>query len=866
MEKSYHLRKGLILIQKISAYAAELNACNFQGDFTCDLGQRQVHSSDNSIYRRVPLAVAYPKNTTDLQLLVQLSCKYKIPLTPQGGSTATVGQSLTNAILVDVQRYLNKILDFDPKNSRLTVEAGCSLQAVQRYLSKYGFYFPVEISPADRCSIGGMVATNAVGVAGACFGRMSANISAVSVVMSDALVFDTHAKNSAWLEKLSQEYHLSDAVKQELKNRARALPRNIGGYDLHSYIINNNAAKLFCGAEGTLGIVTSISLNIKRKSATSLILLQHSEIDLALRAAVEFQGAVAIELLDHQICQVIREQNPEFDLANLGAQEVMIFLEHASPELFLSSISKSWQVRVYHRELEIKKLWQFRAKAVGYISKYQDHYGRRPLALIEDTAVPKTNLPNYIKELRNILERRGIFYGMYGHVDSGCIHVRPALNPSLDRSLMLELVNEVRALCLAHAGVFWGEHGIGYRSEFAKEFWGDAVQHSMQNLKDICDPDYLFNPGKLFGANLVKFSQDWHIGPKVKSAAWLDCNGQAACLGDSSAIMCPSYRATGDKAYSPKGRALMLGYWHHGKGASSLKASLDKCLGCHACVTECPLAVNIPQAKADYLSWYYKNHRRSLSSLFFAKFERFWVLYANIKYSLHSYQSEEAPEVLIFTDVWSYCLSPNVLASLLKILQHMQVTCKVLPPICVGQSAYNEGDMSEMMHVLNNAKKLLLHSDKPILVLEPSVFSFLNTVWPKYSDMPAWHKNLEDIGVWLANKGVVVNIQEPLKVLGHCTELSLQPESISAWQRIFQSKLNHIQPGCCGMAGTFGLKFTNRKISRKLFANWQENLQKSEIALATGCSCRLQAMRYRYKLRHPLEVLALNKEYIGERS
>lgn len=850
-------------MRKLESFAAELTANNYLGEFILDLGQRQAHSVDNSIYSKLPAAVAYPKSEQDLQILIRLASKYQIALTAQGGSTATVGQSLTSGILVDLQKYFTEIINFDQERALMTVAAGCTLKAVQEFLARFGYYFPVEISPSDRCSIGGMVATNAVGIGGACFGRMSANVLSVRAVLADAKIFDTADQSSSLSKKIKTELKFV-AEQASIKQRAQDLPRNVGGYDLYGFLQKSNIAALFCGAEGTLGIVSSVVLKVIPKAESDLILLQHPSLEQALAEAINFSGVLASELLDHKICQVIRKQHPEFILPNLGQDEALILVSHALPKEFIKSLSSEWQARIF-TAIESKQIWQFRTKAVAFISQYKEQHARRPLALIEDTAVPKHNLPAYISKLRLLLSERGLFYGMYGHIDSACIHVRPALNPMYDRELMLSLVADVRALCQEYGGVFWGEHGIGYRSEFAKDFWGAELQSAMTQVKALFDPGELLNPGKVIARDLAKFRDDWQQKPIVKDAPWLDCNGQAACLGDNSAVMCPSYRVSGNKAYSPKGRALMLRYWHMGEGASSLKDSLEKCLGCHACVSDCPVSVNIPQAKAEYLAKYYQANRRELSSWFFAKFERIFHFAAQKKYQC-LLQARFEPDVYVFTDVWSYMLSPKLLRSLRGVLDSIGIAYKLLPPICVGQSAFNEGDMDEFMRAIQQASVFGMVKDKPILVLEPSVLSFLNSVWPKHAKMPAWHKNLVDVGVWLASQGLSVKPNQTIKIVGHCSELSLQPGSLLAWQQIFQQSLEILTPGCCGMAGTFGVKFANRHMSKRLFSNWRAVISRSEVVMATGCSCRLQGLRYRYKFKHPLEFLVLCKEYLNERS
>ena len=834
---------------QLADFAKQLKKLGFAGEFSFDQGQCQVHATDNSIYTKLPMAVAYPKQESDVVLLVKLAEQFGYNLTAQGGSTATVGQSLTSGIIVDLSRHLNKIIDISLADNWVEVEAGCSLQILTKYLSEFERVFPVSISPADRATLGGMVATNAVGYAGACFGRTSANVLDLRVVTANADMIDTGVKN----HKL-QYFKIKPKTQIIIGKRAAALERNIGGYDLAQYLQTGRVAALFCGAEGTLGIVTKIKLKIITRPKKQLLLLQHKNIEEAIAVAVKFKGIFALELLDHGLAQAMRQQSSDFglNLAELGVNEAIILVEHSDPEQIIAKIeSKDWQVKIINNHDDAERIWQVRSQAVALASRHADKSGRRPLAFIEDTAVPKAQLAAYINELRIYLNKQKISYVMYGHIDAGCVHVRPAVNLVIDKELILEIINTVKQMCERYGGVFWGEHGVGYRSQFVTEYWGDAISEVMHGLKNMCDPKRIFNPGKIIAHDLVQISQDWRPNIARKNTPWLDCNGQAACLGNKDSVMCPSYRASNNKALSPKGRAQMLSYWHQGQGSDLLKSSLDQCLGCHACVSACPVAVNIPKAKAEYLNWFYQKYGRQIMSYFWANIERYLLPFVNFR---HKPNKEVSGSVLIFTDMWTGGFDKKILIAATQVLRSLRISYEVMAPVLVGQSAFNEGDISGLKACIAKARTLKL-ANKPILVLDPSVCVFITSVWPDYGAVPIWHQQIQDVAAWLANQGVSCLI-EPMKLFSHCSEQSLQPENIKAWQQIFQQRLELVQPGCCGMAGSFGLKWRNQKLARTLFSNWASLLSKQEQALATGFSCRLQAKRYGYKLMHPLEMLA----------
>lgn len=848
-------------MSQVVEFIAALKRSQFAGIVTNELGQRQVHANDNSIFQKVPVAVIYPKLLSDLPIVIKYIRQFELNITAQGGSTATVGQSLTAGVVLDMQRYLHNIIELSLGEGWVELAAGCSLQSVQQYLSGFEQEFAVEISPADRCTIGGMVATNAVGLAGNCFGRMSDNVHSLTMVLADGSILDTNLVEDRQKILDQLNHALPEATVKLIKARAKALPRNIGGYDLAAFLRTENLAALICGSEGTLGLIRSVRLKIKPKTKQTLLVLQHPNIATALAQAVQLPATGAFELMDRTLCQALRQQTElPIDLPDFGEAEVLFLVEQSRYEGLLARLSSEWRYTLITAPEQVAKFWLLRAKAVALISKYQDAAGRRPLALIEDTAVPKASLPEYIISLRQYLQTKGLFFGMYGHLDAGCIHVRPALNLDLvaDQTLAKQIVDDVMQICYAHSGVFWGEHGLGYRSEFASDFWGAEITAAMTQVKAIFDPKNIFNPHKLVGPNLLRFSNDWRQPNYAKNQPWLACNGQAACLGDRTPVMCPSYRATGDKAHSPKGRAQMLRFWDAGAEPMALKQSLDKCLGCHACVTSCPVAVNIPKAKAWFLAKYYQTHRREFGSYFWLLTERVFAVYARILFQLRSSSvkvAEPRPMVLLLPDVWTYSLHYHLWQKLMRILNFAGIGYQLLPPISAGQSAYNEGDLAEFKRVQQVAGNMSM-PDLPILVLEPSVQSFLQSAW---DEPPSWQQQVQGVASYLA-KHISRKPKQQLYLASHCSEQSLQAHELSAWQQIFQNDLQLLELGCCGMAGSFGCKPSNFKIARSLFNNWQRQIKQTPALLATGFSCRLQALRYGYKLLHPLEVLAQTLE------
>ena len=312
-------------------------------------------------------------------------------------------------------------------------------------------------------------------------------------------------------------------------------------------------------------------------------------------------------------------------------------------------------------EHEVERIWEMRKKAVGLLGNMQGD--KRPIPFVEDTAVPPEHLADYIAEFRAALDARGLSYGMFGHVDAGVLHVRPAIDmkdPRQERQIR-EITEEVVRITRKYHGLLWGEHGKGVRSEFSPKFFG-PLYPALQSIKSMFDPGNQLNPGKIAapqGAALLRIDEvttrgqlDRTIAPHVRAGydEALHCNGNGACFNwDPDDAMCPSYKATRERRHSPKGRAALVREWLRQLAAfgcdpldeaialrrtrswrslprrirntwsmrrgepdfsHEVKATMDGCLACKSCVGQCPIKVDVPNFRAKFLELYYGRYLR----------------------------------------------------------------------------------------------------------------------------------------------------------------------------------------------------------------------------------------------------------------
>lgn len=658
----------------------ELEKSGFSGDITPQQADRLIASTDNSVYQVLPQGVLYPKNHQDLEAIFKLAAKTDfntIYFGPRGGGTGTNGQSLSDGLVIDCSKYLTKIIDINLEQGWVKVQAGVIRDQLNDYLRPYGMFFAPTLSTSNRATIGGMANTDACGQGSRIYGRTSNHVLSLQLVLANGNQVITqrlsHDALSKKIAKGGEEAQLYQQVsnviheKQEAINaRFPKLNRFMTGYNLAHVSVDNefDLSKLICGSEGTLALVSELTLKLTPlPKAKELLVLSYTSFDAALRDANRLveQDPSAIETVDDTIIELAKGDViwPKVSkyLDNDGAEHVaainLVEFGGMETEALGKKLDKicedlAKQGGSFNRITEASDManfWELRKKGVGLLGNRPGV--RRPIAFVEDTAVPPEHLADYIVEFRKLLDDMGVPYGMYGHVDAGCLHVRPALNmrdPEDARKLKI-ISDAVQTLVQKYQGVMWGEHGKGFRSEYTEETIGKELYQDMRQIKAWFDPHNQLNPGKIctpLGCDhkLVKVddprtrgSQDRQIGEDVVQE-WLPvvaCNGNGACFNyQPEATMCPSYKATKDRVQSPKGRASLLREWLRQESLGGAEPefehevyeSMQTCLACKGCTTACPIKVDIPTYRSRFFEKYHSRHKRPLGDYAVAMVEK----------------------------------------------------------------------------------------------------------------------------------------------------------------------------------------------------------------------------------------------------
>ncbi len=668
--------------QEYLDYLAALKKTAFQGDIKTDYAARLAVATDNSVYQVIPQAVLLPKNTQDVAIVLHL-CQQEafktVTFAPRGGGTATNGQSLSAGIVIDCSQYMRNIIEINLKEGWVRAQPGVVLDQLNHFLKPHGMYFPPEISPSNRATLGGMINTDACGNGSKVIGRTSDYIASLTCVLSNGRVINT--------EQMQQNDNLCENIKKLLvphqkliQEKFVARPRNLNGYNLLNTVTDTmpNLNYLFSGSEGTLGIITECKLKIKPIPAYSkLVLVKYRNFDEALRSQnlLEKTKPLVVEAIDEKLLELSRQDPIYFHLKDMmdssikpGAINLIEFsaeteemLDH-SLQILCDEIDKKHAALGYYiakNDTETKLLWELRKKSVGLISKGQQAT-RRPIPFVEDTAVPPERLADYISEFKKLLDKHHLLYGMYGHVDAGCVHVRPALDlkQAEDEALFRELSDAVAALVEKFGGVMWGEHGMGFRCQYAEHFFGEKLYHVVRQIKTLFDPQNRLNPGKIAvpldaDQQLVQLTGplraklDKQIPTSVQSTydSAMACNGNGACFNYATQdAMCPSFKVTKDRIHSPKGRATVMREWLRLLAKQGVQktniisrvvakftkqdfshevyAAMHGCLSCKACAFQCPLNVDIPETKAKFLEKYHQRYLRPMRDYLSASIEK----------------------------------------------------------------------------------------------------------------------------------------------------------------------------------------------------------------------------------------------------
>ncbi len=672
---------------------------------------KTIYATDASVYRMLPLAVAYPKTEADIQLLIQYATTHKTSLIPRTAGTSLAGQCVGKGIVVDVSKYFTKILEVDEISKTVRVQPGVVRDALNIYLKPLGLFFGPNTSTSNRCMIGGMVGNNSSGTTSIQYGVTRDKVLALKTLLSDGSKVEfSKLTSEAFMQKLKLESlegriynNVYDALKQDtVQNEIRThypkpeIHRRNTGYAIDALIdtavFSNNKAPfnmcaLLSGSEGTLAFTTEITLQLDDlpPEATVIVAAHFNTIQTCLEAVtlVMQHNLYTCEMLDKTILDLTKH--------NAAQQENRAFISGNPEAILMCEVRASTiedaekQANILTRTLQtsqlsyatvslkddaITKANALRSAGLGLLGNMIGD--EKSAACIEDTAVALTDLAPYIKEFTALMAKHDQKAIYYAHAGAGELHLRPVLNLKTAKGVELfrKITTDVAHLVKKYQGSMSGEHGDGIvRAEFIPLMIGAENYEILKGIKKTFDPKNIFNPGKIIDAipmdtslrytpdrkepeftTLLDFSKSQGI---LRTAE--KCNGSGDCrkLPEFGGTMCPSYRATRNEKDTTRARANALReFLTHSEKANAfdhkeLKDVFDLCVSCKACARECPSSVDVASLKAEFQYQYQKANGVSWRTKLFAYNNRYNALGAKVPWLTNTLFSNRLSAALI---------------------------------------------------------------------------------------------------------------------------------------------------------------------------------------------------------------------------
>ncbi|HBE40059.1 MAG TPA: FAD-binding oxidoreductase [Bacteroidales bacterium] len=645
---------------------------SLEGELKYDKITRTIYSTDASVYREVPLAVAWPKNDADIKKILAFASNESIGITMRAAGTSLAGQVVSSGIIVDISRYMKKILEINEKEMWVRIQPGVVLDELNMILKDKGLFFGPETSTSNRCNLGGMVGNNACGSHSLIYGSTRDHTLELKTILSDGseVLFGPLDKES--FENKCLVHDLEGGLYREIKkmlqnpiNREQivsgfpdpGIPRRNTGYAidllLDSVVFNKdsdkpfNFCKLLAGSEGTLAIITEIKLNLVKLPPThkALVCIHLRKRNDAFRTnliALKYNPS-AVEMMDDRILDLtennISQRGNRFFLEGKPGSIVIVEFERETAtevDTVISEMINDLKSNSYGfaypvvKGRDISKVWALRKAGLGILANMKGD--SKPVSLIEDTAINVEQLPDYIEDFEKILSIYGKEVVYHAHIGTGELHIRPVLNlkdPS-DAELFRTLGFETAKLVRKYRGSMSGEHGDGrLRGEFIPLVIGEHNYNLLKEIKKTWDPHNILNPGKITDTPPMNTFLRYVPGQKVPEPDTIfdfsstdgilraaeKCNGSGDCRKTKmiGGTMCPSFMATGEEKDCTRARANILREFLSADKSNpwdhrEIYDILELCLSCKGCKSECPSGVDIAKLKAEFLQHWHDKH------------------------------------------------------------------------------------------------------------------------------------------------------------------------------------------------------------------------------------------------------------------
>jgi FAD/FMN-containing dehydrogenase/Fe-S oxidoreductase len=601
---------------------------------------RQLYATDASIYQVEPAGVAFPRNAEQASAIIRETADAAVSITPRGAGTSLSGGAIGDGLIVDFSRHNRQISELDLDKRTVRVGAGVVLDQLNAFLEPHGFCFGPDVATSSRATIGGMIANNSSGAHVPVYGTTADHVRELEIVLADGRIANVHSLGE---ERARIETLVRAKTAEILERMPPGMMKRWSGYGLARFLRTPQLTEILAGSEGTLAAISSAQLHIStlpRQKGLGIIFF--ASVAEAMQATVELLGLkpAAIEHVDRPVFEQTKGQlhfQAARDLLELDARPCESFLIVEFYEDVDARLSTLQTRRLGLRSkcltdpVEMNLVWMMRKAGLSLLTGCVG--AAKPVAFIEDAAIPPRHLPEYVASLRAVMAPLGLRASFYGHAAAGLLHVRPVLDlhNADDLRKMRQVAEETSALVRQFKGSFSAEHGVGMaRTEFMPEQLGAELLELMGEIKRVFDPRNVFNPGKIFGDGRSRVDQNLRINfekpmelPFEPALAFAfkdrsfignleQCNGCGGCRKEAP-MMCPTFLATGEEVMSTRGRANIiraaLELRVNGRDplkSEELEVALSNCLACKGCTPECPSNVNLALLKAELMHARYR--------------------------------------------------------------------------------------------------------------------------------------------------------------------------------------------------------------------------------------------------------------------
>jgi FAD/FMN-containing dehydrogenase/Fe-S oxidoreductase len=654
------------------------------GELRTDDYSRALYSTDASIYQAMPHGVLIPRSMEDVHAAVELANEHRVALLPRTAGSSLAGQAVNEALVIDMSRHLDAVLEVNTDEKWVRVQPGIVLDELNIHLAPMGLQFGPDPASSNRACLGGIVSNNSTGSHSILYGMTADHVLEMNVILSDgsrtcfgpleAEALVRHLERSG----LEGDIYRSIAALVDEEENVAAIRggtprhwRRCGGYNLDRFIDGAtfrvprdsrfNLSNLVCGGEGTLAVIEDVKLNlVPVPKMTALGIVHFDSLQAALSsvpAILEVNPSV-VELIDHlglQLCRDVPQYARLLRTFTEGDPNCILITEfYGDTDAELKDGIARLRKRLAGRPgtgsivpvidpQHQTDVWTVRKVGLGLLMSIKGDY--KPIPFIEDAAVPPEHLAEYVTRVERFCNDLGTDVGYYAHASAGCVHIRPLINTKAAEEVakLPEITDFSVELLHGYGGSLSSEHGDGRaRSWINERFFGPDLYRLYQQVKSTFDPNGLLNPGNVVDAppmtEHLRYGEKYHVVPLQTHIDFSEehgfdravemCNGAGICRKKTTGTMCPSFMVTREEEHSTRGRANSLRAALSGNLPTSELTSrrmyevMDLCIECKACKAECPSSVDMAKIKFEFLAQYHEANGTPLRARLFGDIAR----------------------------------------------------------------------------------------------------------------------------------------------------------------------------------------------------------------------------------------------------